>query len=140
MNKLTLLLVSCLLSACSTMSPKECQNANWRNIGYSDAMQGRHMWLQSRTEACAKVNIKLDRKAYIAGHKAGSNKFCTYENGVAFGRSGDEPRDICTTPEQSKRFYRGYEVGREIYKDLEDLREKMHEPWEWLHDIRYHRM
>ncbi len=35
-----LLLLTTLLAACSSMSPQECQTANWQSVGYSDGQNG----------------------------------------------------------------------------------------------------
>lgn len=131
-------LVASLLSACATMSPKDCQGTNWRDKGYSDAMKGRAIWLTGHTKACAKAGVVPNKKAYVAGHNAGSRVFCTFDNGVRFGRSGDIPRRICTAPGLQKPFYSGYEVGRDIYLELEELRERMLERQYWLNNHRRH--
>ena len=131
------LLFCLLLSACSTMKPQECYNANWRDIGYNDAIQGRTVWLKSRTQACAKVKLKPDRKAYLAGHQAGSKKFCTYKNGFLIGRRGNDKSNICITPELAKPFYGGYKDGLEVYREELYLREMMFEMRERLHHMRH---
>lgn len=137
-HSLFLVLITSLLSACATMNAKECQGTNWRDKGYSDALKGRGIWLTGHTKACAKVGVVPNRNAYIAGHRAGSRVFCTFENGVTFGRSGDIPRRICTAPALQKPFYSGYEVGRDIYLELEELRERMLERQLWLNSHRRH--
>ena len=136
MKKL-LLLFCFLLSACSTMKPQECVNANWKEIGYNDALQGRTVWLKSRTQACAKVNLSPDRKAYLAGHKAGSKKFCTFKNGFLYGRRGNEKTNICITPSLAKPFYDGYKTGLEVYEEEQYLKEKMYERQRSLHRMRH---
>ncbi len=79
-----------------------------------------------------------NKNAYIAGHNAGSRVFCTFENGVRLGRSGDIPRRICTAPGLQQPFYSGYEVGRDIYLDLEQLRERIPERQLWMNNHRRH--
>ncbi len=132
------LLFCLLLSACSTMKPQECYNANWRDIGYNDAIQGRTVWLKSRTQACAKVKLKPDRKAYLTGHQAGSKKFCTYKNGFLTGRSGIDKTNICIAPKLAKPFYDGYKDGLEVYREELYLRERMHRMMRRLHRMRHH--
>ncbi|KAG1652824.1 Glutathione hydrolase 1 proenzyme [Nymphon striatum] len=101
--------------------------------------KGRGIWLTGHTKACAKTGVVPNKNAYIAGHRAGSRVFCTFENGVKFGRSGDIPRRICTDPALQKPFYSGYEVGRDIYLELEELRERMLERQYWLNHHRHHK-
>ena len=132
------LLFGLLLSACSTMKPEECYNANWRDIGYNDAIQGRKVWLQSRTQACAKVKLKPDRKAYLAGHQVGSKQFCNYKNGFIRGRIGNDKTKICIAPNLAKPFYDGYKDGLEVYQREQDLMESMYETRRRLHRMRHH--
>lgn len=120
------------------MNAKDCQGTNWRDKGYSDALKGRGVWLEGHTKACAKVSVVPNKNAYLAGHNAGSRVFCTFENGVNFGRSGDIPRGVCTAPELQQPFYTGYRVGRDIYLELEELRERMLDRQLWLNSHRRH--
>ncbi len=136
MKKIALILISSLLSACATMNVKDCQGTNWRDKGFNDALKGRGIWLTGHTKACAKAGVVPNKNSYIAGHNAGSRVFCTFDNGVRFGRSGDIPRRICTAPELQQPFYSGYEVGRELYLELEELRERMLERQYWLNNHR----
>ncbi len=136
--KTLFLLFFLLLSACSTMKPQECYNANWRDIGYNDAIQGRSVWLKSRTQACAKVKLTPDRKAYLAGHQAGSQKFCTYKNGFLHGRRGNDETKICLTPKLAKPFYEGYKDGLDVYREELYIRESMHRTLRRLHYMNHH--
>lgn len=134
MKELILLVSTSLLVACSPMKPKDCANANWKDIGFNDAAQGRSVWLNSRSKVCARVNIKPNAKAYLEGHRLGSRLYCTIENGVEYGRTGhDLPIGVCTEPALAKQFQRGYAIGYEIFQDLEDLRERRF----WLHGFRH---
>ncbi len=134
MKKLILLLSASLLVACSPMKPKDCVNANWKEIGFNDGAQGRSVWLDSRSKVCAAVNIKPNTKAYLEGHKLGSRLYCTIENGVAYGRTGhDLPIGVCTEPAMAKQFQRGYAIGYRVFQDLEDLRERRR----WLHHLHH---
>lgn len=124
MNKLFLVLFL-LISACSTMKSQECVNANWRDIGFNDAIQGRTVWLESRTQTCAKANLKPNKSAYIAGHREGSIQFCTYKNGYNYGRRNEVRTPICVSPNLSKPFYDGYKEGLSAYEDSLDRYESM---------------
>ena len=135
--KKILLLCCLLLSSCSSMKPEECRNANWRDIGYNDAMQGRTVLLKNHTQACSKINLTPNKKAYLAGHQAGSKKFCTYKNGFIFGRRGNDTSNICITPELTKPFYGGYKDGLEVYRRELYLRERMFEMRERFHHNRH---
>lgn len=132
------LLFCILLTSCSTLKPQECYNANWREIGFNDALEGRTVWLKSRTQACDKVNLKPDIKAYLAGHQAGSKKFCNYKNGFLRGRTGHDSTKVCHTPNLAKPFYDGYKDGIDVYQREQDLMESMYETSRRLHRMRHH--
>jgi len=122
-----LLLLFCLaLSSCSNMKPQECIGANWKDIGYNDAIQGRTVWLKSRTQACSKINLKPNASAYLAGHQAGSKRFCTYNTGFAYGRRGEIRTNICKSPELAKAFNAGYKEGWSAYQDELDRLESFY--------------
>ena len=123
-----------IIAGCSTMKPQECYNANWRDIGYNDAIQGRTVWLKSRTQACAKVNLKPNRSAYIAGHQAGSKEFCTYKNGYTYGRRAEVRTPICLSPDVAKPFNDGYKDGLEAYEDARDFHENLFGTFGQFHD------
>lgn len=85
-----------VLSACATMSDKECLTANWYDQGYRDGSRG---WPASRVidhrEACADVGVMPDMEHYRNGHAKGVLEYCTPANGVAEGRSGRPYRNVC---------------------------------------------
>jgi len=115
------------------MKPQECVGANWHDIGYNDAIQGRTVWLQSRTQACAKIQLKPDTKSYLAGYKKGEKNFCTYKNGFDFGRYGNEKSEICLAPELAKPFYQGYKKGWDAYIEEQYFLERLYEVKERLY-------
>lgn len=120
-----LLILSCLiLSSCSTMKPQECVGANWKEIGYNDAIQGRSVWLKSRTQACTKINSHVDTKAYLAGYRTGEKQFCTFRNGFVYGRRGAIEPNICKSPKLAKPFNAGYKEGWSEYQDELDRFER----------------
>ena len=60
-NRVNLWIAGVLLSSCATMSPEECLQANWEEIGYHDAAAG---YTVSRSaehrEACAEARGQVD--------------------------------------------------------------------------------
>ncbi len=111
----SVLIASSFLSACATMSPKECQSADWREVGYSDASKGKPVQLSGHREACAEVKITPDTTRYMSGYNAGARLFCTYDNGLKFGKKGRSARNLCTTAALGKDFFKGYNKGKRIY-------------------------
>lgn len=124
MKQLGLLMVFCLLSACATMSLDECKSASWYDIGYSDAIKGKQILLSGHGEACAELNIKPDNERYMAGYETGSQEFCTYDNGLRFGKKGKNANNICVASNLGKEFFAGYDKGKKVYELGEEVKGK----------------
>ena len=129
---LLLLISATLISACSSTNRIDCQNTNWRDRGYNDAIQGRGNSLASYSNACANVGIAPNRNAYLAGHKLGSKQYCTFDNGVRFGSKGNVPNGVCTDPALRQEFYRGYRIGREVYIESAYYRDSFYDDPFWF--------
>jgi len=131
MKKVALLSIglvsSLLLSSCATLSSDECLNANWKNIGFADAMKGYSIQLSDHSEACAKVKITPDKALYMQGYNEGAKQYCTYDNGLTVGTKGDSAPSTCNTPELSKRFYEGYQKGKKRYEEHRRVLDKERE-------------
>jgi len=109
------ILLSLLLSSCSTMSTDECKTVNWRDKGFEDAMQGNPVHLSRHRKACAAVKVIPNRAVYMSGYNAGSRQFCTYQSGLRFGKEGKLAANICSAPGIRGKFFEGYNKGKRIY-------------------------
>ena len=70
------LTISALVSAgCAGMTPGECRDANWYDVGWRDA----RFKLQSQdnlyTEQCARHGVKIDTAGYAKGFREGRWEF-----------------------------------------------------------------
>ena len=84
------------LCGCATLSPEECQHADWRAIGYEDGVQGRDLgMLGKHRQACAKVGVTPDLGAYQAGRSEGVRVFCQPANAYQQGRQGYAYTGVC---------------------------------------------
>ena len=84
------------LASCSTMSEKECQFANWRDIGLTDGLAGKSLGLlNERRSDCAEANIQLDQKAYLKGREEGLKTYCQLGNAVHLGLRGEPYEGVC---------------------------------------------
>lgn len=112
--------VACILMAggltgCASMSEEECLNADWRLMGFTDALQGRSTAaLAQHRRACAAVNVTPDLDLYRQGHEEGARQYCTPANGYRAGSSGSTYQGICPADLETA-FMRGYQDGRELY-------------------------
>ena len=107
--------VICLgLTACSTMSPKECQFADWRAIGLTDGMAGKPLThFDDRRSDCAEANVQADTKAYLHGREQGLKSYCQLGNAAQLGLRGETYEGVCPAG-IDKEFRRRYRIGADI--------------------------
>jgi len=56
------------LAGCSSMSEKECLNADWRKVGYDDGSAGKYTSIfDDYVKDCAKAKVMPDNQAYLLG-------------------------------------------------------------------------
>lgn len=112
-----LAIASCIfiLSSCASLSPEQCKNADWRQIGYTDGANGEPAGrLQEHASACAKANVKPDLEAYLSGRMEGLLSYCQPENGFEVGWRG-RPDNVGDCPPHLRApFLDQYRQGREI--------------------------
>jgi hypothetical protein len=104
-----------ILAACATLSPEQCQNADWRQIGYADGAQGLPgSRIQDHASACAKHGVRPDMEAYLSGRMEGLISYCQAENGFEVGRSGRPDNAGDCPPHLRPAFLDQYQQGKEI--------------------------
>jgi len=115
------LALAALVPGCVTLDRNQCLQADWYAVGLEDGARGRPVeHLGDHRRACAEHGVTPQTERYLAGRNEGLKSFCTYERGLAVGRSGQSYSAVC--PEGlTERFYTGYQRGREIH----DLRRRL---------------
>lgn len=109
------LVLAMLMASCATMSPEECQLAQWREVGQRDGARGEPLSvLSSRMEDCAKVDVVVDAQAYNDGRAVGLGSYCRIENAVPVGLSGASYAGVCP-PAVDPAFVYRYQVARAVY-------------------------
>ncbi len=104
------------LVSCSTMSPKECQLANWRDIGQTDGMAGKTLALfNERRSDCAEANVQADQKAYLSGREQGLKTYCQLGNAPQVGLRGETYEGVCP-PAVDQEFRRRHRIGFDIHR------------------------
>lgn len=107
--------VMLLLASCASLSPEQCQNADWRQIGFADGANGMHASrIQEHASACAKIGAKPDMQAYLSGRMEGLVSYCQPENGFVVGRRGAADNAGDCPPYVRGAFLQQYRQGREI--------------------------
>lgn len=115
----TLLISAVVLSGCATMTPEECQVADWQAIGYNDGQNG---YDSSRLNAyekdCGEAGFSVDRKAWQHGQQLGLKLYCAPENGYRVGLAGETYHGVCA----SEQFVKQYNLGHQTYQRNERIK------------------
>ena len=100
------------LAGCAGISQSECQNSDWRAVGYEDGSQGQpaHNFASYR-KGCADHGVTLDFQAYQAGREAGLREYCQESRGFQEGSEGRSYAGVCPA-ESEVPFLYGYHDGR----------------------------
>ena len=119
----TILLLTCALSGCATMSPEECLQANWEEVGYNDAVEGYPVSRSSEhREACADTGVSVDFELYRNGHALGLPYYCTREIGFETADHGGEFATQCRR-ETFPDYVAGYSEGLDVFRLKTEMRE-----------------
>lgn len=104
-----------LLASCASLSPEQCQTADWRQIGYADGVNGLPgSRIQDHANACAKIGANPDMEAYLSGRMEGLVSYCQPQNGFDVGRRGAADNAGDCPPHVRDAFLQNYRQGREI--------------------------
>jgi hypothetical protein len=107
--------VSIVIAGCATMSPEQCQRANWADLGLQDGLAGESMSvLDARMKDCAKTGIAADTGRYVIGRAQGLQTFCRLENAIPLGLNGGSYGGVCP-PMIDVEFRHRFELGRAVY-------------------------
>ncbi|MDE0363700.1 MAG: DUF2799 domain-containing protein [Rhodospirillaceae bacterium] len=117
-----LLLAVSIAGGCATMSESECINADWREVGRNDGLEGkRQTQLARHYDACIKYGITPDQDEYTAGREAGLTVYCTQDSGYWEGRNGAGYQRVCPASSEPA-FLAGYRAGQSVYDAIENIR------------------
>ena len=104
------------------MSESECINADWREVGRNDGLEGkRQAELARHYDACVKYGITPNREQYITGREAGLAIYCTQDSGYWEGRNSRGYRRVCPASAEPA-FLAGYRTGQAVYNAIEKVR------------------
>ena len=117
------LLMTCALSGCATMSPEECLQANWEEVGYHDAVEGYPVSRSAEhREACADTGVSIDFELYRNGHALGLPYYCTRETGFETADHGGDFATQCRR-ETFPDYLVGYSEGLDVFALKTEMRE-----------------
>ena len=117
------ILMAYALSSCATMSPEECLQANWEEVGYNDAVGGYPVSRSSEhREACASTGVTVDFALYRNGHALGLPYYCTRETGFETAYHGGDFATQCRR-ETFPEYVVGYNDGLDVFALKTEMRE-----------------
>lgn len=110
------------LSGCATMTPSECQTANWSDVGLRDGLAGAALSvLNDRVTDCAEAKVAVDTPRYLQGRDQGLIQYCRIENAVPLGLNGSSYEGVCPAVADGE-FRRRYRIGRDVHLARAELR------------------
>lgn len=113
----TLMLViagTALLSGCNTMTKKQCEVADWRNVGMQDAMGGYSQdRINGHFDSCKETTVKIDVNQYNKGYQDGLPHYCTKTNGFNLSAANKSYPAQCGG-ERFEQFAYGFREGESI--------------------------
>ncbi len=111
------------LAGCASLSPEQCRNANWRQIGFTDGANGASAArIDEHAKACAEHGIRPNLDEYLSGRSQGLLNYCQAENGFSLGRRASE-HNVADCPENLKpAFLEQYHRGSQIHSLEEEIR------------------
>jgi hypothetical protein len=119
------------------MTPDECRQANWYDLGMRDGMAGETLAkFTSRREACAEVKVVADSGAYAHGRDLGLRSFCRLENAAPLGARGGSYEGVCPAVIDYE-FRRRFDIGYAVYRwhnEVERLEGRIRGHERKLHD------
>jgi len=98
MHKSLLLILPllCMVSACATLSEKECHTADWHQLGVQDGRTGLpERQLDDYAKSCKEYGIRPDTQQYLAGREAGLKQYCIPSNAFRTGLKGEAYQGVC---------------------------------------------
>ena len=111
-----------LMGACTTMSPEQCQSADWGVVGMRDGQNGAATTLlDNRLADCAKVGVKINVDQYLRARDVGLQTYCRVETAAQRGLDGAGYAGVCP-PGIDGEFRRRHAIGRELRDAREQVR------------------
>lgn len=122
-RRLGLLIAGITASGCATMSPEECLQANWEEVGYNDAVEGYPVSRSAEhREACADTGVSVDFELYLNGHALGLPYYCTRETGFETADHGGDFATQCRR-DAFPDYVAGYSEGLDVFALKTEMRE-----------------
>lgn len=114
--------MSALILSCVSEQVRECNEGDWFQQGYVDAMYGKKLVRgRERQASCKALGYDFDDKKYKNGYSSGLKKFCKTDVGYDFGLQGQVYLYTCGKSVEAQ-FLTGYWQGRRkfLHEEIKD--------------------
>lgn len=113
LNFVKIIVFSLLLQACQNTAKLGCEDTNWRQQAYVDALKGVPIDKFTSTQQYCHKNfgIEIQSEMYKEGYDLGLAKLCTRSQGFEFGAKGKEYFGTCKESDE-EGFLKAYRSGR----------------------------
>lgn len=115
-------IILCLgLASCTVMTAKECQLADWREVGLTDGLMGKSLtFFNERRSDCAENAVRADTQAYLSGREQGLRTYCQIGNATQIGLRGEAYLGVCP-PAIDQEFRRRHQIGFDIHRFRDEI-------------------
>jgi hypothetical protein len=127
-NRMLLMLSVSFVTSCSgNVKELNCSEKNWKDLGFQYGSAGKNIHhVDEQLKACNFFKDDKIKISYADGYTKGILKFCTFENGFAYGSENKKNPKVCPL-EVRKKFEAGYAQGmldfREKFTNLKNASE-----------------
>ncbi len=112
-----------ILSACSTLSEKECHTSDWHQLGIQDGRSGLpDRRLDDYAKSCKEYGIHPDTNQYLAGRTDGLKQYCTSSNAFRTGLNGEEYQGVCPV-DIDMIFHINNSAALSVYKARQQIKD-----------------
>ncbi len=119
MNRLIIgALMASSLVGCASMTPEQCQSANWHDVGYQDGKDGNDPSIvDDYATDCLEANVVVNKSQWQQGFKQGTEVYCSADNGYKVGSEGRTYYNVC----HDEQFLKNYQLGKKEYQRQQRL-------------------
>ena len=112
-----------VLASCSSISSKDdCVEADWYDVGYEDALDGKRVTqLNEYRATCSEYKVKVNAKHYRGGWNNAIQTVCNYDKGFKTGFEKRRMVDNCP-PRLVSAYRKGFREGEKEFARQEEAK------------------
>jgi hypothetical protein len=133
-----LVLLSTVITGCASLTPEQCQVADWKSLGEKDGFQGRDEQLANHLKSCAPIGVTPNASLYRQGYQAGLAVYCQPQNILNQALQGSGRIEVCPIKQQQllQPYYR---AGADLYSSKSNLNQLNREQEQFEKELAEHK-